>query len=300
MTVKEQTSKDAFKEGYLEKKRVYLKPVIRGGKMVTKPEHVAYFQYEGASNWFALPLDERTNTLVNPFVSEEEQQYFEKRLDTDLGIYKKKPDNFWHSFFVKVTKDFALMSDGYVFNLADPLDNLRYRVTKLQPFVAPSWEERFDKAEYRFALVDEGYEDEVESDSANSKIEAYTFLGSIQNSATKMRDFLGIYLMQINSDKMAPVDADKKWLKTELKKIIEEDIKIVLSLINDPNWEIKKLIFDGILSDAVIKEGRNKYKLPGEGVSNTYPELIAYLKKAEEVKSDVFLKLKAQVKMNKK
>ncbi len=299
MTVTNKIStKDAFQKGYLENKKVYLQPIIRGGRMVTQPEHVAYFQYEGASNWFSLPVDTR-NVLINPFDTEEEKEFFEGTLDTDLSIHKKL-DNFWHTFYVKVVKDYVLMSEGFEFDLADPIDNLRYRVIKHQPSVAPDLEHKYHRAEYRFALVEEGYEDEQATDTANYLIEAYTYLGTIQSSAVKMRDFLGLYLMETNADKLVPMDADKKWLLKEIKQVIEKDIKGVLKLAKDSKWENKKLIFDAIVADAIIKEGRNKYKLPGEGVSYTYPELIKYLEQAEKIKSDVYLKLKAQVKMYKK
>jgi hypothetical protein len=99
------TKAEALQKGYLQNKKVYLKPVIRGGKMITAPEHVAYFQYEGAANWFQLPKNS-LGVLINPFVDEEEKGFFEKTLDLDLNVHKKK-DNFWHTFFVKVIKDYA-------------------------------------------------------------------------------------------------------------------------------------------------------------------------------------------------
>jgi hypothetical protein len=291
------SKEEAFKKGYLQNKKVFLKPVVRGGKMITSPEHVAYFQYEGASNWFQLPKN-KLNVLVDPFVSNEEREFFEKELDLDLNVNKKK-DNFWHTFFVKVIKDYGLMHDGYAFDLTDPLDNLRYRVTKLQPQVAPNWESRTSKGEYRFALVEEGYAEEKEQTETNKLIEAYTYLGSIQNSARAMKDFLGVYYMEKNDLKHVEEDSDKEWLKKEIRKIIDNETSLALKIINDPEVKIKNFILQGIRAGAIIKSARNKYDIPGEGTSYTYAELVSYLTNAEEIKADVYLKIAAQIKVSK-
>jgi hypothetical protein len=291
------SKEEAFKKGYLQNKSVYLKPVVRGGRMISSPEHVAYFQYEGASNWFQLPKNSMGN-LVDPFTSSEEREFFEKELDLDLNVNKKK-DNFWHTFFVKVIKDFNLMHDGYVFNLSIPLDNLRYRVTKFQSMVAPSWEERMSRGDYRFALVEEGYAEEVEQNSTNKTIEAFTYLGSIQNSIPRMKDFLGVYYLEKKEMQLVPEDADKDWLKKEVRKVIDNEVDLALKIINDPSAKVKNFILQAVRCGAVIKSARNKYDVPGEGVSYTYDELVKYLTDAEEVKSDVFLKMSAQIKVGK-
>lgn len=291
------SKEEAFRKGFLQNKKVYLRPVIRGGKMISSPNHVAYFQYEGAGNWFQLPKNS-LGVLVNPFNSDEEKTFFEQELDIDLNVNKKK-DNFWHTFFVKVIKDYNLMHDGYIFNLSDPLDNLRWRVTKLQPFVAPDWENRTARGEYRFALVDEGYAEEKEQTNTNKTIEAYTYLGSIQNSAKAMKDFMGVYYMEKNEMKQVPEDADKDWLKKEVKKVIDDELDLALKIIHDPEAKIKNFILQGIKAGAIIKSARNKYDIPGEGVSYTYSELISYLTGAEEIKADIYLKIAAQIKVSK-
>jgi hypothetical protein len=297
-TAKKTTREEALQKGFLQNKKVYLKPVVRGGKMINSPTHVAYFQFEGANNWFQLPKDPKTGMLVNPFTSEEEKEFFEKQLDLDLNIFKKK-DNFWHTFFVKVVKDYNLMHEGYVFDLADPLENLKWRVTKLQDMVAPSWDERQNRGEYRFALVEEGYAEEKEQTSTNKTIEAYTYLGSIQNSVREMKDFLGVYYLEKKEMKFVPEDADKDWLRKEIKKVIEGEIDLTLLIMQDPHAKIKNFILQAIRAGAIVKSARNKYDIPGEGTSYTYNEIVDYLTKAEEIKADVYLKMAAQISVSK-
>ena len=287
----------AYQEGYLQKKSVFLKPVIRGGKMITSPTHVAYFQYDGASNWFQLPTSAK-GALANPFRNDEERRYFEQELDLDLNVHKKT-DNFWHTFFVKVKKDYNLMHDGYKFDLSDPMDNLRHRVTKLQEMVAPDWDSRYNRGEYRFALVDEGYEEEKEMDQTSKLTDAYMYFGEIRGSITKMSDVLGIYFMEKKELKFVPTDADKEFLQKELSRIVADETELFIKIIRDPKTKVKHLILNAIKAGAITKETRNKYTIVGEGVSYTFDELVTYLTDAEEIKSDVFLKLIAQTKINK-
>lgn len=292
------SKQEAFEKGYLKNKKIKLKPVIRGGQMVNDKAHVNFFQYEGASNWFQLPVDDR-NQLVNPFQSDEEKEFFEAQLDTDLNIHAEVSKNFWRKTFVKVIKDYNLMHDGYIFDLSDPMDVLRYKITKEHPNVAPSLENQYAKPSYRFALVDEEVEEEKKAANTQDVTDAYIHFGEIRNSAPKMRDFLGMYFNEKNEFKFVPADADKQWLQKEIKDIIETDLKTFLQLKDDEDAPTKLLILQGIKAGSIVKEGRNKYTILGEGVHYTYQELIAYLKGAAETKEDVYLKLKAQIKVTK-
>lgn len=293
------SKQEAFDKGYLQNKKIKLKPVIRGGRMVNNKNHVNFFQYEGASNWFQLPVDER-NQLVNPFENDEEKEFFEAALDTNLSVHlEDKTKNFWKKTFVKVIKDYNLMHDGYVFDMSDPMDVIRYKITKLQDTVAPTLEKQFARPAYRFALVDEEHEEERQAANTLDVTDAYIHFGEIRNSAPKMRDFLGMYFNEKNEFKFVPVDADKQWLQKEIKDIIETDLSVFIKLKDDEAAPTKLLILQGIRAGAIVKEGRNKYNLLGEGVNHTYHELIDYLKKTAETKDDVYLKLKAQIKVSK-
>ena len=289
---------EGFEKGYLQRKIVYLKPVPRKGKLIESSTHVSYFQYEGASNWMALAKN-NMGSYVNPFKSEEEREFFEERLGgTKLGIHVKE-DNFWNRFYVKVKKDWVLMNKGYEFDLSDPLSNLRWRVLKNHPQIAPSWEQRFNRGEFRFALVDENYEIAKESNATTKLIRAYTYFGGIESSKQKMSDLLGMYLLETKSSKELPSDSSIEFLRKEVKKIIESDINKVIELIEDSNSKIKLFILRGLRANAIIKEGRNSYVVPGEGVKYMYNELVDYLAAAKENTDDIYLKIEAIIKMKK-
>lgn len=292
------SKEEAFEKGYLKHKKIKLMPVLRGGQMVKDSNHVNFFQYDGAANWFQLPKDDR-GQLANPFESDEEKEFFEKELDTNLSIHAETSKNFWKKTFLKVTKDYNLMHSGYEFDLSDPMDVLRYKIATKLSEVAPSLDKQYSKPGYRFALVDEAEEEEKAAAVTQDVTDAYIYFGEIRNSTPKMKDFLGMYFNEKNEFKFVPADAEKQWLQKEIQSIIETDLRTFLKIKNDEDAPTKLLILQAIRAGAINKEGRNKYNLLGEGVHYTYQELVSYLKSAAETKADVYLKLVAQIKVTK-
>jgi hypothetical protein len=291
------TREEALKKGYLEDKKVYLKPAPRQGKMIKKPDHVGYFMYEGAKVKWTLPRDER-GQLINVFINKEEQRFFEEELDIDLNPYKKD-DNFWHSFTVEFSKNPVTMYEGKSFNLADPMDNLRVRVLKALPEVAPTWEERTDKPSYRFALVEQNYEETKAATEAKKSEEAWKYFGSIQNNKLKMADFISVYYNQKRSPKSIPSDATKEWLLAELSKILRDDIDTFLVIKNDEDFEIKAFITKAIKIGAISKEGVNKFKIASDNTTWSYTEIIQLMKNEQEESGDLYMKIKAQLNLKK-
>jgi len=289
------TREEGLAKGYLENKKVILKPVPRGGKMITDPNHKGYFMWEGASKQYCLTVSKENNQLISPFKDEEEQRFFSELLDIDLNVHKKE-DNFWHSFYVKVSKDARLMNDGIVFDLSDPMDNLRVRVLKQQEKeIAHSWDQRFERMTYKFVLLDEDFEDESSAKEMNILEEVFTFWGSIKNSPKKMKEFLGVYWMAKKSTKNVPQDATKDFLTREISKAIEEDKTTVFKVINDSDIDLKYLIFRGIQLGAINRTGVNTYSLVGDDTTYSLPGFIDYLRFLKNNTDPMYQKLEAQI-----
>ena len=284
---------NAIEKGYLQDKVVYLRPSPRQGKMIKTPAHVGYFMYEGASVSFVLPQNSR-GELLNVFISKEEQDFFENELGVDLNPYRKK-DNFWNTFAVKFQKNPITMYEGVKYNLANPLDNLRVRVLKNCLEVAPTWEDRFKYPTYKFAIVEEDYEENKASDAAKMNQEIWKFFGSISNNSSKMRDFVGVYLSSNKKIKTVPSDASKEWLMKELSDIIADDPSGYMSIVNDNHFTIKAFILSAIAVGAIEKTGVNKYVLPGETTAWQLNEFVEYLEQLKDNSDDVYLKLVAQI-----
>lgn len=289
------TREEAIKKGYLEKREVILKPSPRKGRMVTDPNHIAYFMYEGASVNFVLPFEENRKVLVNVFKSTEEREYFEKELSVELNPHNDKAKLFWAKFRVQFIKDAASMYSGIKFDLSDPLDNLRYRVLSLSPEVAPNWEARFDKPSYRFVLVDSDYEEVQASSDLHKLEEMFIFYGGIKNSQKKMTEFLEVYLATKKKLKVIPTDADKGFLDKEIRTIMEEDKDGFIDIAKDSDYDIKAFIIEATKVGAIEKQGVNKYVIPGENTSWGLQEMVRYIKKLKEDTDDTYLKINAQI-----
>ena len=289
---------EAVEKGYLEDKVVYLKPSPRQGKMIKSPIHIGYFMYEGAAVNFVLPKNAR-GELVNVFESKEEQEFFENELGVDLNPYKKK-GNFWNTFTVKFQKNPITMYEGTKFDLSNPMDNLRVKVLKQCMDIAPSWDERFEYPSYKFALVEEDYEENKASDAAKQNQEIWKFFGSISNNSAKMKAFLGVYLA--SNKKIATVGSDvkKEWLMKEISEVIANDPEGYLKIVEDEHFSIKAFILSAVGVGAIEKAGVNKYVIPGETTAWQLNELVEYLEQLKDDSDDIYLKLKAQVEMKTK
>jgi len=280
---------------FLENRKVILKPIVKPGGM-NPTGHDGEFMYTGTQIQFVLPYNVRKGRLES-ILSPEVQEFFEKELDTDLNIHKKT-DNFWFNFRINIRKDDKLMQNGLVLDLSDPIDNLRYKLLKIQPAVAASWSDRFKRGEYRFALVDENELDEGRAKIADRKKEAYMFLGKVEGSKKKMVDFLRVY------GKHPQKDATLEFLKGEIDKIIEEpkELDQMLKVIKDPDYEMKLFLEDAVDAGAITKKSR-KYYLPGGDLINpAEPGLkgtVSMLNKYKKEADDIFLKLEAQVRNSK-
>jgi hypothetical protein len=260
-------------------------PIVRHKNLAMFPKgHDGEFMYSGCTQGYCLPIDGKRRQLVN-ILSAEEQMFFEKKLYMDpgsLSIYKKGKENFWATFRVNIDKE------GLVLNLSDPMDNLRWRVLKVVPQIAPSWDKKTDSGEYIFALVDEDYQVQDEAKKADKMKTAFKFFGSIESSAEKMRDFLRVY------GKTPAHNSKIDFLKSELNKIIEVDLTGFLAIVEDKDFEMKLFIDRCLEIGALAKDGKTKIALPGgDIIGSTLSETIEFLRNKKN--SDIYATLKAKL-----
>lgn len=289
---------EALEDGILEEKIVYLRPSPRSGKMIKDPAHVGWFMYEGATIKFVLPKTDR-GELVNVFKNRKEQDFFEKELGVDLNFHKKK-DNFWKTFTITFLKNPITMHEGMKFDLSDPVDNLRIRVLQNCMDIAPSWDERFKYPTYKFALVEEKYEENKASSEALIQQEIWKYFGSMANNVLKMKEFTGVYLATKKKIKTVPSDSSKEWLMKEISDIIKDDQAGYLEIMKDKHFPMKAFILSAVHVGAIEKNGVNKYLIPGETTGWQLNELVEYLEQLKDDSDDIYLKIKAQISMKTK
>ena len=283
----------ANKKTFLENRKVILRPIVKEGGMNPKG-HDGHFMYSGTEIQFVLPYNAKKSRLET-ILTTQEQDFFEDLLDEDLSIHKKK-DNFWHSFRVRIRKDDKLMDMGYELDLNDPIDNLRWRMLKLNPAIAPSWAERNKRGEYKFALVDANELVETKARKTDKKKKAYIWLGSVEHSPSKMINFLRVY-----GAKPAP-DANPDWLKSEIDKLIENELDKVLAIIDDKDFDMKLFINDAIEAGAIVKKNRKYYLPGGDPINDNDPSLkgtVDALNKYKKEGDEIYVRIEAQIESNK-
>lgn len=290
---------EAIKKGYLENKKIVLKPSPRGGNMgIDKPTHAAFFQIDNGATFFSLPRTVRGD-LVNPFKSEteEERKFFEEVLGLELNT--SKPGNWFESpdSYVKITKDTALMYKGEPFDMSDPINNLRVRILRANQTIAPNKAERLNRVEYRWYLEDESdlnKEDAVEYDSI---MKMGMYLGKINNDLTKMKNALKIYFSSIGSSKTIKSDDSEQIIKSEFKRISndKDEREKFLRITEDPLFDNKLFVLKGIEAGAIKKDGNNVYLFVGEETTYTFNEIAKKTFQMSEDDDELYLKVLAQI-----
>jgi hypothetical protein len=227
--------------------------------------------YDGTSFEVDLPYDLKGRSLKK-ILNEREMAFFEAKLRKDLD-FNKRTDNFWHTFKVHVIKDDNLMLNGIEFDLSDPMDNLRWRVLKVHPWIAPSWDDRYESGEYKFALVEAGYQDRTKATKAEKMRKAYQYLGRLQGSRVKMSDFLHVYWLGKPRSKRPDPEAPTDVLIGMIQQIIEDDLDGLLAIESDVNYDAKIFIYKAMSAGYVTREGiAGNFLLEGRYLGRTLPE----------------------------
>jgi hypothetical protein len=133
------------------------------------------------------------------------------------------------------------------------------------------------------------------SKEAEKTQKIWMFFGTIQGSRSKMSDLISVYYAQKNKSNVVDPNATKEWMQGELHKIIENDPDFILETIEDDNYDIKALIINGVKAGAIIKKGRNKYNIKGDGVDYDYLSLVNYISILKRNTEDEYLSIKEQV-----
>lgn len=254
-------------------KTVIVKPIIRlnSNGLVTDVKHEAAFLFGTATNTYCLPMDRQGN-LNNPFTSKEEQEWLEEELDADLNIHKIK-DNYWKKLRVRLGKEPRKL------NLKNPKDYVEWLVLKANPmFIAPSGEEALNKSTYKYSLQDENFSAKEVTKEADLNMEAYMLFGKMADDKEKMINFLKVF------GKRVAKGSKELFLKTEISKIIKEDVEAFLAVARDSeNYEYRLLIAEAVEYGIIIKKGREYLLQGGDTLSNpsepaTLDNAVKYLK----------------------
>ena len=268
---------ELFDKPSFEPRKVKVKVIRREGGWLP-PDHEASTLMQDSKIIFCAPTSSSKRQIIDPLdgLKKKQKDFLSKKIgrgdDGDIFNVHREKDNYWHKFEIILTRD------GDLYDLSKPLDFLKWATLRSDTDkIAPTWDERFMRGTYRFALVEEGEEDNQKLDKADKMKEAYRLYGRLEVSEEKMRDFLWLYAMTHKDAQRPSKQATPKFLQTQIADIVENYTDRFLDLANDPDYDTKLLIRRGVLAGAIAFR-KNKYFLGDdtEPVGNL-AEIIEYL-----------------------
>ncbi len=188
----------------------------------------------------------RSGVLVN-ILTNEEKEFFEKIYKgVDLSVY----GDFWKDFYVTLTKQDTRL------DLSNSADYLKYKVlwALKDELIAPSWDKRYERQSYEFALVNEGDEDKELKKKFDSKKEAFKLYGKIEDDKELL-----IGLLKLLSNKPISSDSKLDWVKTKVEEFIDNKADNFIAIVKDPSFYTRILLNQAVDLGVVNRQG-NKYE----------------------------------------
>jgi len=273
-------------DSILKNKKILVKPILRNNGNFPKG-HDGEFMYTDTV-WSTDLRPEPGTTRYKSVLSEPERKAFEDALNLEPGnmsFYKK--NGFWSTFRVKLNKE------GKTLDLNDPLQYLEYLVLKNDRRIAPNWNTKYDSGEYKFALVDEDetIKDNITKTEINKK--AYKYFGKIEDSVEEMAMVIRLITNRIVKN------SDIEFLKSEIQKIIDTNIKGFVEIMEDKHFATKAFISKAVDAKAIDRTSKGGYSLKGgDEIGRTLQETVEFLESPKN--QDIYLKIKAQIENSKK
>jgi hypothetical protein len=274
----------------LREKKYVVRPIRRKGAWVG-PDHDSAFMNDGAKMGIVIPV-QAGNVLVNPipeFTAEDVETFAQELgLENALKLNIHVPKCYWRGRTVMIDRN------GLHLDLSKVEDLVKFLVLRADTErISRTWGERFDRGTYKFALVEEGEELLDKVSNLEEKKNAYILFGKMDASSDKMKDFLYVYYLQKKDAKKPPRNATIDQLKSEIGKIIEDDMKTYLFILQDDYYTLKLLIQKANEIGA-LRRDRSIYSLPGSDKPiGVLEDLIEYLDDPKN--QDVRMKLLHQV-----
>jgi hypothetical protein len=278
---------------YLPKKKVILKLIVREGAMIKDPKHIGYGGFDGAITKLKIYYDRNLRRYIDPFNgNEEERKVFEEILKEQLHVYGDNP--YWEKTPVTIIKDAQLASIGITYDLSNPNDNMAIKILKTNKnLVCEGWENRNKLPTYKYCILEEDYQIQQKASEFDKIATMGRFLGKIENSTSKMADFLNIYFSTFSKNKFVGENMSKDALKAQIEEIMSSDSKGYLQLISDPRYDEKAFVAKCINKNLINRRGINHYAIAGVDSEFTYTELLDKIKELQEYTDPVYMKMKA-------
>jgi hypothetical protein len=288
---------------FLQKKIVKIVPIVRPNSWSYKYQIIedgkdktnGSFQFNTAKTYLSVPKDKRTGLMIRPldnikkmrtaeYPDDEitEQEFFERVLglnkgDLDISRYKtdengnRYPDTFWQKEGTVV-----LRNEANVLNLSIPIDMLKYKVLMINKnVVAPSPADKNKKRTYRFMIVDQQVAEIEEKQELSIVLEAAAELNRIKADIEELKQIMWLNDLRITET------SNYDYVFKQAGNIALKDPNKFLSIIKDPNKEVKLLLMKAVKAGHLILTKERTYRfLDGRDIG-TQHEAIKFLNNNE-------------------
>ena len=230
-----------------------------------------------------IKLPENEHGTLKECLTDDEREYLESVIKTDLSIYSEEGKKFWNSKIATITlkrtgKD--LSDADMVLYLLKPYDYIKYKIALVSHRVASSWDERYDNGEYS-AVIKDGESEFIDTIKKVDKEEkVLSYLMSIKTSKRKMYNLIRLY----GDSKLSvtvTMNSSLELMYTTLWEICKST-KGINGLYPLVTIDEKELIMQILVADAVtvgmIEKKGWEYRLKGgEKIGSNVDETITYL-----------------------
>lgn len=252
----------------LPNKKVKVIPVIKQGWL--NKDHEAAFLFKHATNRFSVPLN-RNGQYINP-LTEQEANYLEQHPGMslnkgDLSPYKKV-GNFW-----KEIKGIKLDKGELNLDLTNPMDYITYKILLLQKdIIAPSIAEAKMKQSYKYAMVDEDFEDTTKSQKGNLVAEAMGLYVNMKNDHQKLVDTLFI----LSRARVKP-NSKIEFLQGQVTDFALKNPERFIEIMNDKDLSTRILIEKAVSCKAIERKGGIHRSSGGDLLGTDLQSVVEFL-----------------------
>jgi len=273
-------------EEILINKKIKVVPIVRPNGIFPKG-HDGEFMYTGTFMSLPIPRDSKRKALIE-ILAPDEREAFENLFNLPKGTmnFYDVDNPYWAKYRVKLNKE------EKVLDLSVATDFLEYRTLLAnKSIVAPNWESRNKNGEYKFVLVDEDEQVKTEATKAEISKTAWKYFGKLEDSVEDMQNVLRLYGKKTTSNKL-------EFLRGEISKLIESDIKEFIRIMEDPKLKMKVFIDTAVMKGILDRTSTSGYALKGGvEIGRNVIEVIEFLESPRN--QDIYLKIKAQVENSK-
>jgi len=279
------TKPEFAQKDFLPRKRVKLLPVQGDGQWATildKDIKKEPYMFNKVKRTYTCPvksngdlaqvLDNREKFLTPQYPTEPltEREFFEKELGRDLN-HLSKQNNFWMLDSGESISRVVVTREGRDFDLSKVSDAIQYKICKANShLIASSYEGRNERGSYEFMLVDTHQQELSNLENSKLRRKGFKLLDKYTQSQEKMKNFLKVAGKGYNET------ASPEWLENEVTKIMDVDLNEFIKIAEDPSFDIKTKITDGVRIGAIEKKGFDQYAISGRNVGNI-SDLVSFL-----------------------